>query len=383
MKALDYKSFPRSEYELRWKRARKLMETEGLDALFITEPLNYHYFSGASPSFSYTRVTIIVFPREGEPVIFTHEFPEESTRRETWIKDVRIYRTLTRAPLALIKDAFNELGLASGRIGAELGFEQRLGASYNDFLRLKQELPRANFVDASYIFWELRMIKSKAEAELVRKACKITSEAYEECFGSIRQGMTEREVGKIFLEGMAKRGGSSPWCFINSGPYNYKVISAGPTNHRLEKGNILWIDGGCIFGGYGSDFSRIAAIGQPSEKQRKMYETTLRLTEICVGEVKLGIKASEIAGICDFEAEKRGLDLTFRAGRIGHGIGLMLTEPPHIASYDDTVLRPGMTITIEPGFVTDYGVFQSEQNILVTKDGHEILSVASTELYVI
>lgn len=383
MNSSDYKSFPYSEYESRWKRTRKLMEREGLDALFITEPLNYHYFSGASPSFSYTRVTIIVFPRKGEPIILTHEFPEESTRRETWIKDVRVYRILTKAPFTLIKEVFEELGLASGRIGAELGFEQRLGLSYNDFIRLKQELPRANFVDASHIFWGLRMKKSKAEAELIRKACKITSEAYKECFESIRQGMTEREVGKIFLEGMTKRGGSRPWCFVNSGPYNYKVISADPTNHKLKKGNIIWIDGGCAFGGYGSDFSRIAAIGQPSEMQRKMYETTLKLTEISVEEVKPGIKASEIANICDFEAEKRGLELTFRAGRIGHGIGLMLTEPPHIASYDDTVLEQGMTITIEPGFVTSYGVFQAEQNILVVEDGNEILSIANTELHVI
>lgn len=359
------------------------MEKEGLDALFITEPLNYHYFSGASPSFSYTRCTIVVFPREEKPVIITHEFVEESTRLETWMEDVRIYRTLKEAPFALIKEAFEALGLTSGSIGAEFGFEQRLGLAYSDFLRLKQELPRANFVDASHIFWRLRMIKSKAEAELVRRACEITSEAYEECFESIKEGMTEREVGKVFFGAMTKRGGSGPWCFINSGPYNYDVVSGSPTNHKLKKGNIIWIDGGCTFGGFGSDFSRIAAIGPPMEKQRKRYETTLRLTEMCVDAVEPGVKASEIANICDSGLKKTGLELTFRAGRIGHGIGLMLTEPPHIASYDDTVLEPGMTITIEPGFVTDYGVFQAEQNVLVTKDGHEILSIASTELHVI
>ena len=59
----------------------------------------------------------------------------------------------------------------------------------------------------------------------------------------------------------------------------------------------------------------------------------------------------------------------------------MLTEPPHIANYDSTVLEPGMIITIEPGFVTDYGVFQAEENILVTPDGFEVLSTASTELH--
>jgi Xaa-Pro aminopeptidase len=58
----------------------------------------------------------------------------------------------------------------------------------------------------------------------------------------------------------------------------------------------------------------------------------------------------------------------------------MLTEPPHITNYDSTVLEPGMIITIEPGFVTDYGVFQAEENVLVTTKGYEILSTACTEL---
>jgi len=383
MSSLEYKLFPRSEYESRWRRARELMEKDGLDALFITEPLNYHYFSGASPSFSYTRCTIIVFPREEKPVIIAHEFVEESTRRETWIEDVSIYRNLTEAPFALIKEVFEELGLTGKKIGAEFGYEQRLGLTYNDFLKLKQELPRANFVDASHIFWKLRMIKSKAEAELLGKACEITSEAYEECFESIKEGMSEEEVGKVFFDAITKREGSRPWCFINSGPFNYHVVSGGPTNHKLEKGNIIWIDGGCTFGGYGSDFSRIGSIGSPSEKQRKTYETALRLTEMCIDAVKPRIKASEIAKICYFELKKRKLELTFRSGRIGHGIGLMLTEPPHIASYDETTLEPGMAITIEPGFVTDHGVFQAEQDILITKDGHEILSKASTKLHVI
>lgn len=380
MSMLDYKAFPRSEYESRWKKAREIMDDEQLDALLITEPLNYHYFSGAAPSFSYARCTIIVFPRKEHPVVIVHEFVEESTRREAWIEDVRLYKNLAETPLTLIKDVFEELKLTNGRIGTELGYEQRLGLTYNDFTKLKQELTKTNFVDASNLFWKLRMIKSKAEVNLQRKTCKITSEAYEECFEKMETDMTEKEVGKIFLNAMTEKGGSRPWCFINSGPYNYSVISGNPTNQKLKKGNTIWIDGGCNYGGYWSDFCRIASIGSASEKQREMHETTVKLTEMCVDMVKPGVKASDIAKACDSELKKRGLKLTFKAGRIGHGVGLMLTEPPHIASYDKTDLEPGMIITLEPGFVTDYGVFQTEQNILVTEDSHEILSTISTKL---
>ncbi len=380
MNMSNYQFFPYSEYTQRWRRAQEKMRTNNLDALLITEPFNYHYFSGSTPSFSYARCNIMIIPQERKPVIIAHEFVEESTQRETWVKDIRLYENLIEDHIPEIINVFQDLALDDGRIGAELGFEQRLGLSYNDFQAMKHKLPHVTFADTSSLFWELRMIKSTAEIQCARKACQITSEAFHVCFESITTGMTEKEIGDIFTSTIPKLGGTHPWCFINSGPYNYDVISGAPTNRQIHKGNILWIDGGCTYHGYNSDFCRIAAIGKPSEKQQAMYSKTLQLTDLCIKSVKPRVKASDIAHICAFELERQRLELTFRAGRLGHGIGLMLTEPPHIANYDSTILEPGMIITIEPGFVTDYGVFQAEENVLVTPKGFEILSTANTEL---
>lgn len=376
----NYQFFPYSEYTQRWHRAQEVMRKNDLDALLITEPFNYHYFSGSTPSFSYARCNVMVIPQERKPVIIAHEFVEESTQRETWVKDIRLYENLIEGHIPEIINVFQDLALDDGRIGAEMGFEQRLGLSYNDFQAMKHKLSHVTFADASSLFWELRMVKSTAEIQCARKACHITSEAFHVCFESITTGMTEKEIGDIFTSTITKLGGTHPWCFINSGPYNYDVISGAPTNHQVHKGNILWIDGGCNYLGYNSDFCRIAAIGKPSEKQQAMYSKTLQLTDLCIKSVKPRVTASDIAHICAFELERLGLELTFRAGRLGHGIGLMLTEPPHIANYDSTILEPGMIITIEPGFVTDYGVFQAEENVLVTPEGFEILSTANTEL---
>jgi Xaa-Pro dipeptidase len=372
--------FPDAEYAQRWCRAQEVMRRADLDALLITEPFNYHYFSGATPSFSYARCNIMVIPRDRNPVIIAHEFVEASTRRETWVTDIRLYDNLIEGHVPELIRVFQDLALGDGRIGAELGYEQRLGLSYNDFQAVTHTLANVTFTDASSLLWELRMIKSTAEIQCARKACQITSEAFHVCFESIVTGMTEKEIGDIFTRTIINRGGSHPWCFINSGPYNYEVISGAPTNHQVRKGNMLWIDGGCAYRGYYSDFCRVAVMGTPSEKQKAMYATTLQLTDLCINGIRPGVKASDIAHMCAVELERQGLDLTFRAGRLGHGIGLMLTEPPHIANYDSTVLEPGMIITIEPGFVTDYGVFQAEENVLVTTDGFEILSTAPTEL---
>lgn len=372
--------FPYSEYAQRWRRVQAEMRREDLDALLITEPFNYHYFSGSTPSFSYARCNVMVIPQERKPVIIAHEFVEESTRRETWIKDIRLYENLIDGYIPEIINVFHDLELVDRRIGTELGYEQRLGLSFNDFQAMKHKLPHVTFIDASSVLWQLRMVKSTAEIQCARKACQITSEAFHVCFESIKMGMTEREIGDNFTSTITKLGGSHPWCFINSGPYNYDVISGAPTNHQVRKGNILWIDGGCTYRGYNSDFCRIAVMGKPSEKQKAMYSTTRQLTDLCIEAIRPGVKAADIAHICAVELERKGLDLSFRAGRLGHGIGLMLTEPPHIANYDSTVLEPGMIITIEPGFVTDYGVFQAEENVLVTPDGYGVLSTATTDL---
>lgn len=383
LEVAGYKRFPKEEYEARWKKARKLMEKSGLDALLVCDGPNYTYLSGGTRDFSYTRPTIFILPRENPPTVIIHEFFKDAQKREVWVEDVRVYTTLLGAPIDEIKKAFEELGLTKSKVGAELGFEQRLGVSYNDFEALKKELPNVKFADASKILWYLRMVKSKAEIERMRKACEITSRAYDVLAESIREGMTEAEVAKILYKTVLEEGGASPWALTNSGPYNYDVISAGPVNKALRKGNLFWIDSGCAYKEYNSDFSRIYAIGQPSEKQKRMHETVCRITRSCIEAVRPGVKVSDIARLCDREFQKARLEITFRAGRIGHGVGMMVTEPPHIAKYDDTVLEPGMVITIEPGVVTDYGCFHVEENVLVTEKGYEILSRATTELRVV
>ncbi|MEM2896283.1 MAG: Xaa-Pro peptidase family protein, partial [Candidatus Bathyarchaeia archaeon] len=231
--------------------------------------------------------------------------------------------------------------------------------------------------------WELRMVKSKSEIERIRKACEITSKAYKKCFETIKEGMSEIEVMRILFDFISKEGGSSPWCIMNSGPYNYDVVSWGPANFKLKKGNLLWIDAGCTYKDYGSDFSRMVSIGEPSEKQKRAHRIVCKITKTCIEAIKPGVKVSHIAKLCNKEFQKEGLTITFRAGRIGHGMGMMLTEPPHIAVYDETMLKPGMVITIEPGIVADYGCFHVEENVAITEDGYEVLSTASRELKVI
>ncbi len=389
---LEYKRFPIIEYEKRWERARKLIADNGLAALLITESNNYTYFSGGHGDFSFSRPTVMVLPKERDPVVMVHDLFDASQHRESWAEDIRPFTSIIGFPVELLKKVCSDLGIYAGRIGAELGREQRLGLPYNDFIKITKELPNAEFIDASDILWELRMMKSEAEIDCIRKACEISSAAFEKCFKKIRPGMTEKEAAKILYDATVEEGGSSVWVVGNSGPYNYESgFLPSPGNHTLEKGNLLWLDTGCQYNGYVSDFSRMAAIGDPSDEQKKMYEIVDRITRRCVEAVRPGIIASDLSRLCNIEFEKAGLKEIWgegdcsspqsnRAQRIGHGMGMVTTEPPNIALFDHTELKAGMVITIEPTVVTNYGHFNIESDVLVTEDGYEVLSVASREL---
>ncbi len=391
----EYKRFPKMEYEKRWECAGKAMADKGLDALLITNADNFTYFSGGHGDFSFSRPTLMLIPGEDEPIVMVHEFFEASQRRESWVADIRTYTAMQGAPVDLIKSVFGEKKLGSARIGGELGREQRLGLSYNDFVEIKEGLPKARFIDASDLLWSLRIVKSPLEIDCIRKACDITGRAFEKSFKTIREGMTEKEAIKIMSGHITQEGGSQPWVVVNSGPYNYESgFLTIPGNHPLVKGNLFWMDSGCKFNGYASDFSRMAAIGNPSDRQTTVYDRVNNITKRTVEAIRPGVKASELSRLCSIEFEKAGLkDLwkdgdcssaaSNRAGRIGHGIGMAATEMPHIARYDHTVLKAGMTITIEPTIITHYGHFNIEEDVLVTEDGYEVLSKASRELLLV
>ena len=384
----EYMRFPVEEYRRRCDKARELMGKKGLEGLFITEGGNYTYFSGGTRDFSFSRPHTMLLPRKGAPVAIIQRFPDWNRKREIWVDDVRVYETMLGLPVEMVVGAMKDIGMGEGHVGAELGYEQRLGISPSDFVKLKELLPRVEFVDAADVFWGVRMIKSPEEVELHRLACQITAQAYNSLFPNLCEGMSEIEIVDKFRRLQITIGGYNPWAFINSGPENYYSIGGGPTNRRIQKGNQVWIDGGCSYREYRCDFCCAGTVGLPSEKQQKMQRMVAEITRTLVDAVRPGMKACDIDALNNSEWEKRGYDypkINWCGGRIGHGLGwgACLTEPPHIASYDRTEILPGMVFTIEPAISTEYGCYQTEMNIVVTEDGCEILNEMELELRVI
>ena len=378
--------FANEEYLKRNVRLVELLEESGLDALMVTAEPNVNYYSGWRnfiPWWTYSRPYILVIPKDREPVLMVQGFQHFDASRDSWFKDVRSYESLVNIPAVQVADLFRELGLLGKRIGMELGYEQRISMPYKDFEEIKKTLKGCTIVEASDLIWKQRMIKSEAEISAHRRACEIGDKAFAAAFAQAKEGMTEKEVARIFGRTIFEEGGEQGFCIVLSGPGNYGRVAGMPTDRVLQKGDLMWVDLGVIANGYWCDFCRAAVVGGPSDEQNRLQNVIVDITLKTGQCVQPGMKVSDLSRICLKYAAEYGIDFSFNCGRLGHGMGINSTEPPHIATYDDTVLEPGMIFTLEPGIVNEIGTFISEENIVVRPDGFELLTITPRELYTI
>jgi Xaa-Pro dipeptidase len=379
-------SVTQSELLERAAGLRGRMAAAGMDALLVTTGDNLKYVSGyPSPARSGPRPFLFLLPLSGEPVFLVHAGREGEARRFSWAADIRTYYKLSHAPVDQLADALRERGLSQARIGVESGAEQCMDIPLGDFWALQAALPGIQFVDSAPVLWGARLHKTPIEIERIRRACAITSAAYERCYAGMHAGMSEQDGAQILKNAMLSQGAEDTWLLMTSGEGNYDLVSRGPSARRLAKGDFVYMDCGCSVAGYWCDFDRVGVVGAPSPEQASAQRFAQELTQMAVDMVCPGASTREIALRCG-EMLKRfpypvTSDIGYLAARIGHGVGVTAIEPPNVAEYEETILEPGMIITIEPGVATAFGVFHVEQDVLVTETGHEVLSTAPTDLH--
>jgi Xaa-Pro dipeptidase len=375
----------RQEHFHRIRTARDLMEKMHLDALLLFTGPNLYYFTGLPCGRSGSRPFIYLLPRRGEPVLLVHDGRQFEARCFTTIQDIRTYAQLSILPLEQLTAAIQDCNLFHKRIGVELSYEMVLDLPILEYQTLTSALEQTEFVDASPLLWKMRKVKSSYELAQIAQACEITSRAYKRTFRATRGGMSESEIESLMLCQLLELGGRAPWVLITSGEDNYDLVSKGSSPRMVETGDMVWMDAGCTVNGYWSDFSRAGVIGQPSPLQIETQRAIFKITCMGVEMVRAGVAVSEISQCCDEEIAALDLPITSNisglAARIGHGLGLLVTELPSLDVSDATILEPGMVVTIEPGVATKYGTFHIEQNVVVTRYDPQILSTASWDLY--
>ena len=365
--------------------ARTAMERSGLDGLLAIASTNLNFLTGYPyVDTNLARPFFFLLPRTGAPALLVHTGRQYEARANSWVDDVRLYERLSVAPVAELNALLRDRNLFGRRIGAELGFEQRIGLPFAEFERIRSELAPTQFVDAADIFWRLRMVKAPWDLDCLRRACRITADAYEAAFRATRGGQQERDVlQRLAIEHM-RGGGGSGWGIVTSGPGNYDTVLGSGSDRILEPGDMVWMDGGCCVDGLWSDFGRGGVIGTPSSEQRDLQRLIHEITMEGVDMLRPGVPLREVAAHINARVDAIDVPVTSRissiAGRVGHGMGFDITEPPHVSEEDVTILEPGMVITMEPGVAAEHGIFHIEENVIVTESDPEIISVAPWEL---
>ncbi|MBT3807405.1 MAG: aminopeptidase P family protein, partial [Desulfobacula sp.] len=325
------RGFEDSEFEMRTLRAQKMMAEHKLDAIFLTTEPNVRYFSGFFTQFweSPTRPWFLIVPLTGKPIAVIPEIGA-SGMAATWIDDIHTWASPNPADdgISLVADILNNIPCRYGRIGATLGMESYLRMPFNDFMDLSSRLKDTAFVDIATQIHRLRSIKSKAEIEKIRKACEIAHIGFANIPDHARIGQTERDICKQMRIDMLHAGADIiKYLISGSGPDGYDSIIMGPTDRQLNMGDVLIIDVGAVYDGYFSDFDRNFAFGRPSDATLKAYTAVYEATDAGFKAARPGATTSDVYTAMWSVMEQAGA-LGNDVGRLGHGLGIQLTEWP-------------------------------------------------------
>jgi len=382
------RGFQQSEFERRTTRAQAMMVGLKIDAMLLTTEPDVRYFSGFFTQFwlSPTRPWFLLVPVEGKPIAVIPTIGVVGML-DTWIDDVRSWTSPQPGDdgITLLTSSIQELPKHFGRIGVSLGPESHLRMPAQDFDSLRRNLGVMEIIDCSRLLVELCSIKSEAEVEKIKFVCELTSDSFNALPGFAKAGDSEREIVQKMRIDLLKRGAdNTPYIVSASGPDGYDNIIMGPTDRRLQNGDLLIIDTGTTFDGYYCDFDRNFAFGDASDGAGQAYETVFKATDAGFKAAKPGATTSDIWRAMWSILEAGGAEGN-DIGRMGHGLGVQLTEWPSITATDDTLLKPGMIMTLEPGMTYEKTKqMVHEENILITDSGAIMLSKrAAAELPVI
>ena len=382
------RGFQQSEFERRTTRAQAMMVGLKIDAMLLTTEPDVRYFSGFFTQFwlSPTRPWFLLVPVEGKPIAVIPTIGVVGML-DTWIDDVRSWTSPQPGDdgITLLTSSIQELPKRFGRIGVSLGPESHLRMPAEDFDSLRRNLGAMEIIDCSRLLVELCSIKSEAEVEKIKFVCELTSDSFNALPGFAKAGDSEREIVQKMRIDLLKRGAdNTPYIVSASGPDGYDNIIMGPTDRRLQNGDLLIIDTGSTCDGYYCDFDRNFAFGDASDGAGQAYETVFIATHAGFEAANPGATTSDIWHAMWSILEAGGAEGN-DIGRMGHGLGVQLTEWPSITATDDTLLKPGMIMTLEPGMTYEKTKqMVHEENILITESGAIMLSKrAAAELPVI
>ena len=369
--------FPAAEFENRCARLQTRMEAEGLDALLLTSAADVFYITGFLTRFweSPARPWFMLVPRAGAPVAVIPSIGA-ALRGATWIAAIRTWDAPDPADdgVSLLAEAVREHVPPGGALGLPMGLETSLRMPLADYHRLAEAVAPCRIADGTAALQRVREVKSPAEIAKIRAACAMAGRAFDTVPEFAGEGRGLDAVFRDFQAALLEAG--ADWVSYTAGgagPRGYGDVIAPATAQALAPGDLLMLDTGAVKDGYFCDFDRNYVVGRPAPEVQHVHRALWDATEETLEALRPGMTAADAHGLLAGVLERAGQ--TPCPGRLGHGLGVTLTEWPSFTPKDHTPLRAGMVLTLEPSAFVSHGTFLThEENIVLTEQGATLLS---------
>ena len=222
---------------------------------------------------------------------------------------------------------------------------------------------------------ELRAIKDRSEIEKIRESIRINERAFDVIKSQLTGSQTERQIAHN-LEHQIRGFGGTRCAFdpiVGVGPRS-ALPHGVPSQTRIEEAGFVLIDWGSMVDGYASDLTRVLVTARIPPKIRKIYEIVLNAQLAAIARIRPGVSFRSVDSVARGLIKNAGFGKKFGHG-LGHGIGLQIHEEPFVSPIRKGTFQPNMIVTVEPGiYLPGFGGVRIEDNILVTKNGNEVLS---------
>ncbi len=335
-----------SEYQARIAKAQRLMAEQGMAALYLNAGTSLFYFTGTRWRPSERMVGALLF-QTGAPLYIAPKFEQGTIEQFMTVQGEIATWDEHENPSVVTASHLKAAGLTTGTIGLDEATPFFMSDG------LAKAAPQFNYTNGASITASCRMIKSPNELSLMQRAKEMTLAVHKATASMLYVGITTAEVGD-FIDAAHRKVGAP------AGSY-FKIVLFGPDSafphgvknpKALERGDMVLIDTGCRLHDYISDITRSYVFGEPTKKQRQVWNAEKAAQAKAFDAAQIGVRCGDVDLAARAELEKHGFgpgyDLPGLPHRTGHGIGLDIHEWPYLNWGDDTPLAPGMCFSNEP-----------------------------------
>lgn len=358
------------------------MERDGLDAVVVRSGANVTYLSGVVYPGTLARLLdltdvdrgiLVVWPREGDPVIVANSIAAGLTKRDARIARVDIYEGYVESPYAKVAEVLAEYGLEKARVGFEKNYVSAL-----HWDEIAAALPNLTMVDCTATMDEVRWIKTSAEIAAFRRGADMLDDAFLDMFATIKVGDTEREAHARLIAACLERGAGWAHGILNASTNTIPYAGEGDTVFSV--GDAMRTDYVAYLDGYPGHQSRSLVFGKLTAEQKSEYDTNREIYLATVDQCRPGARCGDIFDFVMQAFQKAGW--AYGSLLVGHGVGSWWhQQAPILARGSDLLIEAGMVLALEP----HYRHWHLQDMFLVTEGAPELLSakIATDEPYIV